>query len=137
MSKIDIINNHDIESNIWEDLVVAILAVNQYKLQKTYSQIPSLREVGIFNPNNLKKWNIEEIAERLRLGNCNRGEFMTNLFAKRLSALGELLKHREIHECEQILLSGDKESITELLMPVKGVGKKVLQNFFLLRQLNE
>lgn len=122
--------------NVWEDLVVSILSVNQYKLQATYSKVESLRDVGIFNPNNLIKWTTEEIADCLRRGGCYRGDFMTTLFAERLADLGKLVTSRGIYECEQILLSGNKNLITELLMPVRGIGPKVLQNLFLLQQLS-
>ncbi len=122
-------------NNIWEDLVISILSVNQYTLNKTYSSIESLRQVEIFNPDNLMKWDINEIEQRLRQGGCERGSFMTNLFAERLAALGELITNQSISKCEQVLLSRDKKIITDFFMPVKGIGPKVLQNLFLLQQL--
>ncbi len=122
-------------NNIWEDLVISILSVNQYTLNKTYSSIESLRQVEIFNPENLIKWDINEIEQRLRQGGCERGSFMTNLFAERLAALGELIANQSISKCEQVLLSRDKKIITDFFMPVKGIGPKVLQNLFLLQQL--
>lgn len=122
-------------NNIWEDLVISILSVNQYTLNKTYSSIESLRQVEIFNPDNLMKWDINEIEQRLRQGGCERGSFMTNLFAERLAALGELIANQSISKCEQVLLSRDKKIITDFFMPVKGIGPKVLQNLFLLQQL--
>lgn len=126
---------HDTD-NVWEDLVVSILSVNQYTLNNTYSRIESLREVGLFNPKNLKEWNAAEINRRLHLAGCDRGAFMTNLFAERLAALGELIANRGIDTCENILLAGDTNAITDFLMPVKGIGSKVLKNLFALRKLN-
>lgn len=96
-------------NNIWEDLVISILSVNQYTLNKTYLSIESLRQVEIFDPDNLMKWDINEIEQRLRQGGCERGSFMTNLFAERLAALGELIAAQSISKCEQVLLSRDKK----------------------------
>ena len=126
----------DDRDNVWEDLVVSILSVNQYSLTNTYSKIESLREMGIVNPKNLEKWKATEIVDFLRKGGCDRGEFMTNLFSERLASLGELISSRGIDICENILLSRDTKAITELLIPVNGIGPKVLKNFFFLRQLN-
>jgi len=137
MSKPRKFDKPDIASdNVWEDLIISILSVNQYKLQSTYSKVSSLRLVGIFAPQNLKTWTSEEIKNRLISGDCDRGSFMTHLFAERLSSLGELVRKRGVSECERVLLSEDKGLITELLMPVRGVGEKVLENLFMLRDLS-
>lgn len=34
----------------WKDLVIAILAVNQYSLEKTYPLVGSLDKTGLFDP---------------------------------------------------------------------------------------
>ncbi|TVP63094.1 MAG: hypothetical protein EA343_08985 [Nodularia sp. (in: Bacteria)] len=122
-------------NNVWEDLVISILSVNQYTLSKTYLSIETMRQVGLFNPDNLIQWDSNEINEHLRQGGCERGSFMTNLFAERLAALGALIANQGISKCEQILLSRDKKLITDFLMPVKGIGPKVIQNLFLLQEL--
>ncbi|MBD2135094.1 hypothetical protein H6F47_22415 [Sphaerospermopsis sp. FACHB-1094] len=122
-------------NSVWEDLVISILSVNQYTLSKTYANTESMREIGLFNPENLKQWDIQEMNQRLRQGGCERGSFMTNLFAERLTALGILIANQGINNCEKILSSRDKKLITDFLMPVKGIGPKVIQNFFLLQEL--
>lgn len=120
-------------NNVWEDLVISILSVNQYTLSKTYLSIESMREIGLFNPDNLIQWDINEMNQRLRQGGCERGSFMTNLFAERLAALGGLIANQGISKCEQVLLSREKKLITDFLMPVKGIGPKVIENFFFLQ----
>lgn len=124
------------ESNsVWVHLVIAILSVNQYSLEKTYLIKEDLAAVGLFNPENLKRWTHSTIAEQLQDGNCNRGEFMTNLFSERLEALGKLIQQNGIQKCEMILSSNDIEAIRNFLTPVKGIGPKVLRNFFILQNL--
>jgi hypothetical protein len=119
----------------WEDLVVAILSVNQYSLERTYGALPGLREQKVIDPFNLVQWETEEIEAKLRASGCDRGSFMTALFAKRLSALGALVKARGVNECEKILESQDTNAIEALLLPVKGIGPVVLRNFYSLREI--
>jgi len=122
-------------NNPWEDLIVAILAVNQYTLEKTYVLLPGLREAGITEPRNLSEWNQEQMLERLRAAGCERGNFMTALFAQRLCALGELIQSLGIAHCEAVLTSRNPKTIEEMLMPVKGIGPIVLENFYCLSEI--
>src|SRR5438105_10117470 len=106
--------------SIWEDLVLSILSVNQYSLEKTYSALEGLRREGLFEPENLISWSSEEIAFRLKQGGCGRGVFMTALFGHRLSSLGHFLQSKGTKTCEEILRSGDSSAIQDLLLSVNG-----------------
>jgi hypothetical protein len=117
----------------WEDLVVSILSVNQYSLERTYTSLPGLREQKITDPVSLAAWEFEEIEGRLRSAGCDRGPFMTKLFALRLSALGALIRTKGVAECEQVIGGNDPKDIEHLLRPVNGIGPVVLRRFFLLR----
>jgi len=55
-------NNLD---EIWEELIVSILAVNNRSLEKTYALLPLLRKAGIVDPANLTRWDVEEVVARL------------------------------------------------------------------------
>lgn len=119
--------------NPWEDLVIAILAVNQYSLEKTYPALSLLRDNGLLSPENLSRWDIDEIIRRLKVAGCDRGPFMTQLFGVRLAHLGAAVESYSIEACSRILLSNDPVAIRDLLWPIKGIGPKVLKNFFMLR----
>lgn len=123
-------------TSVWEDLVVSILSVNQYTLQNTYKSFDSMKEMGLFDPQNLSSWNVQQIEHKLKSANCDRGLFMTNLFSIRLSEIGKLISVKGIIECERILSEGSDKDIQSLLLPVKGIGPKVLENFFLLRKVS-
>lgn len=122
---------------IWEELVVSILAVNQYSLEKTYAVLPLLREVGVVDPGNLASWELEDVIGRLKAGGCDRGPFMTGLFARRLVSLGVALKSKGVASCGEVISTNDAKAIRNLLLPVEGIGPKVLNNFFLLRGIKE
>jgi hypothetical protein len=121
--------------NPWEDLVVSILSVNQYSLERTYPCLAGLREQGLLDPNRLMRWGQADIVNRLKSAGCDRGLFMTNLFALRLCNLGTLIQGSGVDDCTKIISSRDAKSIEELLLPVNGVGPKVIANFFLLRNI--
>jgi hypothetical protein len=121
--------------NPWEDLVISILSVNQYSLEHTYRAVDSLRKEGLFDPGCLMKWDQNEIVDQLKSAGCDRGAFMTNLFALRLANLGALITSRGIERCNAIISGRDTRAIEELLLPVNGIGPKVLTNFFFLRDI--
>src|SRR2546427_3122684 len=83
----------------WEDLVVSILSVNQYPLEKTYAVVSLLRGSGLFSPENLSRWDLEEVVSRLQAAGCDRGPFMTKLFAARLASLGMAVQSHGIAVC--------------------------------------
>jgi len=117
----------------WQDLVVSMLAVNQYSLEKTYNCVDGLRKKGLFDPRNLALWDQAKISSQMKAAECDRGEFMTNLFAKRLSSLGQHVRQFGFAPSTELISRPNREAIVSFLSSVNGVGPKVLKNFFLLR----
>jgi hypothetical protein len=117
----------------WGDLVVSILSVNRYSLERTYSFCDHLRQNGLLDPSQLASLEPGEIANKLVSAGYNRGAFMTNLFASRLSSLGAHVEHRGVMVCTEIISSTDRRTIQEFLLQVNGIGSKVIENFFFLR----
>jgi hypothetical protein len=74
----------------WLDLVVALLAVNQYSVDKAYALAGDLRKTGLTDPRKLAKWSTTEIEAKLMAAGYERGAFMNALFSERLAALGRL-----------------------------------------------
>lgn len=120
---------------LWSDLVVSMLSVNNHSLEKAYACIGGLLAEGLCAPENLSKWSVDELARRLIEAGCNRGSFMTQLYAKRLSALGAAVNDMGIEEFTRIVSTKNRSDISRLLMRINGIGPRVLQNFFLLRQI--
>lgn len=117
----------------WEDLVISILAVNQYSLEKTYPCKHGLQAQELTVPAKLMGLAPEEIERRLRAAGCDRGDFMTALFAKRIFALAEYARSVGIEHSSDILSGKSRQKIEQFLEPVSGIGPVVLRNFFLLR----
>jgi len=121
-------------NDVWQDLVVSMLSVNNYSLEKTYSSIELLSQEGLFDPKKLVGWKADEIADRLRRGGYNRGEYLNNLLATRLASLATFVEGVGMKESERILTKSDKSVIAKFLQPVNGVGPQVLRSFSMLRQ---
>lgn len=121
----------DHRADPWPDLVVAMLAVNNYPLAKAYDLVDALKAGGLCDPRNLARWDDGELARRLAEAGYSRGTGMTAIFVERLSSLGRLAEELEAHE--KILSSGTREEVAQLLSRVKGVGPVVLSSFLLLR----
>ncbi len=126
-------NNKARANDAWEDLVVSILSVNNYSLEQTYRLLPGLREQEVCSPSTLMRLDLSEVGKRLMAAGYNRGSFMTNQFALRLIALGLMIERKGLEDCARIIAGEDRSAIQELLLPVNGIGAKVISNFFQLR----
>ena len=117
----------------WADLVVALLSVNNYPLEKTFGLLDPLRENRLCDPAFLGSCDAAEIARRLNAAGYRRGATMLAIFTDRLASLGLLATTQSIESSTRILTTGSRDAVSSLLAPVKGIGPRVLATFFLLR----
>lgn len=122
------------KSTVLEDLVISILSVNNVSIDKTYSSIEAMRKEGLFTPSNLSKWSIEDIGNNLKKAGYDRGG-VNYILAERLSTLGKQISLQGQNEFEKALANTDKRALKEFLLTIKGVGNKVVDNFFILIEL--
>ena len=119
--------------NPWADLVMAMLSVNNYSLEKTFCLFEGLREKRFFDPEFLASCDPAELARRLVSAGYSRGNTMTAIFTDRLVSLGRLTNDVPVDVSTRILSNGTPDEVATLLEGVQGVGPKVLDNFFILR----
>ncbi len=123
-------------SNPWADLVVAMLSVNSFPLERTYQCFDGLEAEGLFLPEKLGEWDEAEVARRLGSAGYDRGPTMTAIFSERLVALGRYATENGIQECERRLKDDPPERVSDFLRPIHGVGEVVVRNFLALRGLD-
>ncbi len=123
----------EIVTGPWADLVMAMLSVNNYPLERTFALFDALQAQGLFDPAVLNEAPSASIAKKLGAGGYNRGDTMTAIFTDRLVSLGAFLGSGSIGQYTEILEHGSCDEVRRMLAPVKGVGPRVLENFFLLR----
>lgn len=122
-----------IETGPWADLVMAILSVNNYPLDRTFALFEGLKAEGLFEPLVLAEATASGIARKLGAAGYNRGHGMTQIFTERLLSLGGFLREQSIEDVQRVLVHGSREHVCQTLGPIKGIGPRVLDNFFVLR----
>ena len=55
----------------------------------------------------------------------------------RLANLGAFIKNKGVEACTNVIVGPDTQAIEELLLPVNGIGPKVIANFCLLRNIRK
>lgn len=119
---------------VWTALVVAMLAVGGFSVEKVLAIREALERRGLLNPRKLAEWDDARITRELTAAGYTRG-MLTGMYAERLSAaMKELAAAERLPQAEELLASGSASRIADLLLPKKGVGPRVIENFLALRQ---
>lgn len=119
-------------SEVWEDVVVAMLAVYSYPLERLAPISEALRDAGLFEPRRLATASIQELTRELKAAGYDRGA-LTWQYADRLISLGKYLVEAGCERVGHELATGDAAVAEKLLLPVHGIGPKVIENFVALR----
>jgi hypothetical protein len=118
---------------IFEYLVIALLSVNSYPLERTWRLREDLGRAGLCDPTHVASLNEEELASRLERAGYDRGDFLGGLVASRLNAVANYLIDIGWRRAATGLREGSHAEVTDLLIQAKGVGPAVIRNFLLLR----
>jgi endonuclease III-like uncharacterized protein len=128
-------NNHPINER-FADLVIAMLAVNGWHLDKVGDLMNSLEQNGLTNPNTVASRAFTENAKCLESAGYSRGDYMVSMLTERIeSAAQYFINHDNITKLADVEASRDLKRLRECLEPIKGVGKMVIENYALLRGL--
>lgn len=114
-----------------EEIVVAVLAVNNYSLEKAHELLPELRSEGLTNPHRVARKDAGDLTVALSRAGYNRG-MLTGLMAERLLGLMEAITDGELEAFEGLLRSGEQERALTLLRKVHGIGPQVAANVWML-----
>ena len=120
-------------SKVWEELIIAVLAVSQYPIEKVEPHRSAIREAGLFRVNDLAEESIGSLTNKLKKAGYDRGK-LTWQFADRLISLGKHVVERDQLLLEQQLSAGDERVVEATLIPIYGIGPKVVENFIELRR---
>lgn len=110
-----------------ECLLVALLAVNSFALEKAQSLLPRLRAAGLSDPVRVNAMNMPEVIEALTVAGYDRKN-LTWMFAERVKALMMAIERGELTRLEEAIAATDKELAATVLRRVRGVGPTVIQN---------
>jgi hypothetical protein len=110
-----------------EYLLMALLAVNNYPLEKAWALLPRMRELGLTDPARVAAMDMPATIEALTAAGYDRKN-LTWMFAERVMALMAAIHGGELAGLDEAIAAKDKGRATELLDRVRGVGPRVIQN---------
>lgn len=117
-----------------EDLVIAVLAVNRWSLEKVFSIRDGLDKQGLFDFDSLAQVDPGAIAKKLEAAGYKRGDYMTLMMASRLKGIAEQMGPAKRGEMMAFLEQGDRRELETLLLGLTGVGPSVFEQFLCLRE---
>lgn len=124
------------EAEVFSDLLLAMLAVNSWELDKVGALLPQLRDSGLTDANLVSGMSFEKVFSNLVASGYKRGDYIVSLLADRVISAGNAFSDTDFEpKLLEMERAKDVESLKQLLQPIKGVGPKVFQNFLLLRGL--
>jgi endonuclease III-like uncharacterized protein len=121
------------QKQLFLDLVVAMLAVNRWTLDRAVSLTKALREAGLSDPAAVRSMSVDEVAARLAKAGYKRGQYMQQLLATRIGSAAKVLDEHGIRRVTELERRGDKSAIRDFLLTVKGIGPEVANSFLILR----
>lgn len=110
-------------------LVVALAAVNNYPLQKSYDPLDPYRETGFLDLQRVRRATQEEIFDWIRAAGYTHSDFVTGLVAQRIRAASLQLTADDLAAIDTSVVDNDREAVSAALLPLPGVGPSVLRNF--------
>ena len=113
-----------------ESVIVGLLAVNQYRLDKAWALLPGLRTQGMASPDTTPE-DEGEATVRLADAGYDRG-LLTAMFAGRVQNLMAAVRDESLAGFGELVESGRKAEAIKLLCTVKGIGPRAAENAWLL-----
>ena len=119
--------------DVSSDLLMALLAVNSWTLERVSGLYESLRKNGLFDVSILSGLTPEQIQGRLSAAGYERGPVLGRMIASRVQNLAVALFEggdQLLVDCEA---SRDISATRAYLLQLHGVGLTVVENYLLLR----
>ena len=110
-----------------ECLLMAILAVNNYSLEKAWKLLPRMRELGLTDPARVVAMDMPAAIEALTAAGYDRKN-LTWMFAERVKALMAAVHDGRLDDLARAVAARDERAAAELLGEVRGVGPRVVDN---------
>ncbi len=107
-----------------ETILVSLLAVGGYSLEKAWNLLPQLREADLTEPEKVIGEEIETLTHQLFSIGYKRG-IVTDMMAERLQQLMQMAHSGTLDEFDALLAKDEKDKAVELLCKVKGIGPMV------------
>jgi hypothetical protein len=110
-------------------LVVALLAVGGFSLERVWQLLPSLEEEGLLDSKTVEQLDEAEVVRRLGRSGYDRGPTVTPFMAERLMAFHAAVRTGLFAQACRLLREGRRHEAETTLRSVKGIGPTVFSHF--------
>jgi hypothetical protein len=110
-----------------ECLLMALLSVNNFPLEKAWALLPRMRDAGLTDPARVVTMDMATAIEALTRTGYDRKN-LTWLFAERMKALMAAIHDGKLAGLDEAISASNKERARVLLSDVRGVGARVFEN---------
>ena len=86
------------KGDIFTDLVLALLAVNKWTLERVGSILPQLEEAGLTNPETVASLDFPTVFERVKEAGYQRGDYIISLIADRLLSAARTFRDKQLEK---------------------------------------
>jgi hypothetical protein len=123
----------ELPDDVVDSLVMALLGVNNYPLEKVWNLLPRLREEGLTKPCQVASEDLNRLTARLINAGYDRGR-LTAMFAERLQHLMAAIQSGQLDGLDDPATRKDSQAMRQILCTVRGIGPQVAQNAWVLLQ---
>lgn len=125
-----------IQADVWTDTLISLLAIYGPSLEKVDGLVPAFKQVGLTSFSKVAQMSHEEVYNALVKSGYDRGNLL-GIFIPRIQAVAQAFEQVGMAQVETVLQGKNIQAIEKFLLPIKGIGPKVVNNFLLLRGLVE
>jgi endonuclease III-like uncharacterized protein len=125
------------EGTLFADMLTAVLAVNNFRLEDAYVLVSRLQVRKVVEPEALLQLSVETLAAMLVEEGYSRGKWMAVLMAKRLKAVATAMSGEELNLMRSLERRNEHAIVRARLLQIHGVGNGVVTNFLRLRGASE
>jgi len=112
-------------------VVAAVLAVNNYKLERAWALMPAFASAGLLDPEGVADQDLSDLTPRVFAAGFQRG-LLTEMMAGRVRDVMRVARTGQLDGLPTRVEVGDREGVVTLLCTVKGIGPKVAGNAWML-----
>ena len=112
-------------------IVAAVLAVNNFKLDRAWALMPAFESAGLLDPEQVADRDLSDLTPQVFAAGFQRG-LLTEMMAGRVRDVMRAAQAGKLDGLSACVASGDREGAVALLCTVKGIGPKVAGDAWML-----
>jgi hypothetical protein len=125
--------NNVSQDEVYQDIVISMLAINAWPLYKVSPLADKMREHGLFTYSDASNLQHDVIIERFMAAGYDRRPYMNDILSERLRRVALWARDGGLEEACKLLRAAKRAEADEALLGVYGFGRASLQNFWLLQ----